>query len=213
MNILRSRPEMPEIVRTPRLMLRKWQEADALAMHEAVLLSHHHLLPWLPWMKDEPRSLEERKAQVEVWNVRYREKVDYTMGIFDRHSGKVVGGTGLHHRGRSDCTEIGYWIRVDQQGQGYVFEAANALVKVALGYLAYPRLEIRCDPRNRPSSRIPEKLGLLLEGTLRQTYRDGEGIMRDTEVWSLLESEYTKWPRRALEVEVRGHDGNWRFLK
>lgn len=213
MNTLRSRPGMPEALQTSRLLIRKWRLSDAIALHEAVLTSHKHLFPWLPWMREEPIGLEERKELIELWDVRFRQNIDYPLGIFDRQTGRVIGGTGLHPRGRNDCTEVGYWVRVDEQGRGYIKEAAIAMTKLALGYLHYPRFEIRCDPRNLPSSKVAAGLGLTLEGVLRHSFRDTQGLMRDTEVWSLLLEEYKAWPHRTHEVEALDTEGTWRKLR
>jgi RimJ/RimL family protein N-acetyltransferase len=132
---------------------------------------------------------------------RYEKLEDFTMGIFSRDGAQLLGGTGLHPRGRKVCWEIGYWVRADAEGRGYVTEASIALTQVALGLAGLPRLEIRCDSRNLRSRRIPERLGFKLEGVLRHALRDVQGKLCDTEVWALLETEYAAWSHQGQEIQ------------
>ena len=52
------------------------------------------------------------------------------------------------------------------------------------------RVEIRCDPRNKPSARVAEKLGFTHRSTLYGNKTDSEGRLRDTLVWSLDAADY-----------------------
>ena len=42
----------------------------------------------------------------------------------------MLGGMGLHTRVGPRAREIGYWIRKDAEGRGYVTEAVAALTRV-----------------------------------------------------------------------------------
>ncbi|UFA51363.1 GNAT family N-acetyltransferase [Deinococcus radiophilus] len=86
--------------------------------------------------------------------------------------------------------EIGYWIATPHTGQGYALEVAQALTQPALrtqteGGLGFRRLEIRCDPRNVRSRRIPERLGYRLDAHLVHDARSADGReLRDTLIYS-----------------------------
>lgn len=76
--------------------------------------------------------------------------------------------------------ELGYWNRTSRAGEGLVREGVAALAEMAERDLGARRLEIRCDTRNRRSTRVAEACGFGLEGTLRNERRDPQGALRDT---------------------------------
>jgi hypothetical protein len=81
---------------------------------------------------------------------------DFIYAIFDREESRVLGGTGLHTRIGEHAREIGYWIRADAEGNGYVTEAVAALTRVGFELEGLDRIEIRVEPENVRSRRIPE---------------------------------------------------------
>jgi ribosomal-protein-serine acetyltransferase len=64
--------------------------------------------------------------------------------------------------------EMGYWLAADAQGQGLVTSACRALIQHAFIDYDLNRLEIRCATNNARSRAIPEKIGFVCEGVLRQ---------------------------------------------
>ena len=60
--------------------------------------------------------------------------------------------------------------------------------------------EIRCDPRNRASARVAEKLGFTHRSTLYGNKTDAEGRLRDTMVWSLDSADYAGSPASTASV-------------
>lgn len=63
--------------------------------------------------------------------------------------------------------EIGYWIRNKYTGQGYMTEAINAITQYAFRQLQMRRVAITCDVDNIRGRKISEKLGYILEATLK----------------------------------------------
>jgi RimJ/RimL family protein N-acetyltransferase len=59
--------------------------------------------------------------------------------------------------------EVGYHIRATLQGRGLATEAAAACRDYARDVLKVDRLIAIIDPQNRPSQRVAEKLGLVVE--------------------------------------------------
>jgi RimJ/RimL family protein N-acetyltransferase len=59
--------------------------------------------------------------------------------------------------------EVGYHVRSALQGRGRATEAAAACRDHARDVLGLERLIAIIDPRNRPSQRVAEKLGMVLE--------------------------------------------------
>ena len=85
--------------------------------------------------------------------------------------GKPEGDAGSPGR----VGEIGWTLAPEVRGQGYATEAARAVLELALGQLGFTRVEARLDARNRASAAICERLGMQLEGVLRENmYLKGE---------------------------------------
>jgi ribosomal-protein-serine acetyltransferase len=71
-------------------------------------------------------------------------------------------------------------------GRGYVTEAVHGIAAFAFDLLGAQRVEIRCDPLNRPSARVAELAGFSLEGELRNDARATDGTLRNNLVFSAV---------------------------
>ena len=75
-------------------------------------------------------------------------------------------------------------------GKGYAREVAAALTRVAFRVCGVDRVEIRVDPGNAASLRVPRVLGFAEEATLRRRLPSGEGRpARDAVVFTLFADE------------------------
>lgn len=187
-------------IETPRLILRCWTLTDAAPLKAAIDESLTHLRPWLPWALDEPMSLEEKGQLLRRFRSQFDRGEDFIYGIFNRGSGAVLGGTGLHTGLGKGAREIGYWLHVDQVGQGLMTEAVSALIRVGFEYEGLDRVEIHCDPRNVVSAGIPRRLGFRHEATLRHRTIEGTGARRDVMVWTLFAEEHSTSPASRLPI-------------
>jgi len=186
--------EIPEEIQGPRVLLRPLGPADAPAAWQALEQSREHLAPWIPWVQD-LRTLEDARTAINRSRTRWQRRQDLSVGIFNRETGRFLGGTGLH---RIDWTarsfEIGYWIRQDAQRRGYVTEAVQLLVRLAFERLGATRVEIRVDPRNTRSVQVPERLGFVLERTRRESAADPTSPPAVRWIFSLLQADYARLP-------------------
>ena len=189
--------EVPTEWRGPRVLLRPFAETDAAAVWHAIEESRALLTPWMPWtpgQRSEADSLRYIRQCISHWAVRD----DLALGIFDAASGNFIGGTGLHRIDwRIRRFEIGYWIRASQEGQGLVTESVQVLTRAAFRDLAAARVEIRMDVRNTRSRNVPQRLGFVHEGCLRQALPDVHGEPRDIDVFSLVRDDLSRleWAR------------------
>ena len=158
----------PYRIETERLVLRCWQPTDAPALKEAVDSSLEHLRPWMHWATGEPSSLDDTVALLRRFRGLFDTDQDFVLGIFERDESRVLGGSGLHTRHGPEALEIGYWLRADSEGKGLASEAAAALTRVAFERCGVDRVEVRIDPANERSQRVPERLGFTHEATLRR---------------------------------------------
>jgi RimJ/RimL family protein N-acetyltransferase len=161
-------------------------------LKDAIDSSLDHLRPWMPWAAHEPTSLDAKVELLRQFRGRFDLGEDFVYGIFDRDETEVVGGAGLHTRIGSDGLEIGYWIRASRIGAGLATEMTAALTRVAFEVFSVDRVEIRVDPVNERSARIPLKLGFREEATLRRRlppHREGDGL-RDVIVFTLFAEDF-----------------------
>jgi RimJ/RimL family protein N-acetyltransferase len=154
---------MPVPLPTPRLTFHEMTLDDLDDM--AALLGDPQVMRYYP----HPRNRQEASAWI-AWNQRlYR---DHGIGLWLlrlREGGEFVGDCGLTPQQVDGGTEIevGYHVRAGLQGRGLATEAAAACRDHARDVLGLNRLIAIIDPRNRPSQRVAEKLGMVLE---RPTY-------------------------------------------
>jgi RimJ/RimL family protein N-acetyltransferase len=181
--------------------VRCWEPTDAEALKEAVDASIDHLLPWMPWAGNEPQTVEEKVELLRDFRGRFDLDQDYVYAIFSRDESKALGGTGLHKRHGELAFEIGYWIRASHAGKGLATEASGALTKVAFELCDVDRVEIRVEPVNERSRRVPLKLGYREEAILRRRLPMGDEP-RDAVIYSIFRDEYEGSPCAAVEVEA-----------
>jgi RimJ/RimL family protein N-acetyltransferase len=184
-------PPAPYRIETERLVVRCYEPRDAPLLKEAVDSSLEHLRPWMPWVEDEPQTLEEKIELVKYFRSDYDTGGNFTCGIFSADETELVGGTGLHPRIGPGGLEIGYWIRASATRQGFVTESTAALTRVGFEVCGADRIEIRIEPGNDASFGVPRKLGFTEEATLRRRLpaRKG-GPLRDLTVFTMFREDF-----------------------
>jgi RimJ/RimL family protein N-acetyltransferase len=191
--------DLPDELVGPRITVRPYRDDDAPALFEAVDQSRLSVGEWMPWVTDY-RSVDDALATTRRTRARWVTREDLVVGIFDRSSGRLLGGSGLH---RIDWTirrfEIGYWLRDSAVGRGYVTETVQVLTRFAFDHLAAHRVEIRMGVRNTRSRVIPERLGFVYEGCMRQAMPDIHGQPGDILVFALIRTDYERLPWRNAD--------------
>ena len=199
-------------IETPRLVLRCWEPDDAPLLKDAVDSGIEHLLPWMPWARYEPQSLDEKLQLLREFRGQFDLGEQYVYGILEPDESRALGGCGLHPRAGDGSLEIGYWIRADAIGQGLATEAAAVLTRVGFEHFGLDRVDLSVDPENERSRKIPVKLGFVEEGLLRRRLpptTDG-GPRRDQLMFSLLAEELAASP--CLGFEYAAYDALGRQL-
>jgi len=193
---------VPHLIVTERVVARAYEVADAEAMDAAMKANHLRLREWMPWAWDEPQTIDTRRNLLTMFRTKFDAGEDFMMGMFDRESGALLGGTGLHPRVGPGALEIGYWLKADAEGHGLMTEVAGALTQVALGLGLAERVEIHCDPANERSRAVPTRLGYVREDTRMEPCGTG-GEDRLSEIWAIDAGRYAgtlvdSSPRPAL---------------
>ena len=134
------------------------------------------------------------QQQVRFFRAQFDLDTDYVFGIFNASETRLLGGTGLHKRGREHRLEIGYWIHAQAVGKGYVTEAVKALTYNAFYYHGVKGLDICCDPRNQSSYAVAERCGFVHKETFSGRDQTPDGKPRDTMIWRLERPEVLAIP-------------------
>ena len=85
-------------------------------------------------------------------------------------------------------TSFGYWLSPEFEGKGIVIRCVKELIEYAFYILDLNRIEISCAEDNSRSRALPEKLGFIKEGILRDYYYLN-GDLHNLVVYSLLKSD------------------------
>jgi RimJ/RimL family protein N-acetyltransferase len=184
---------LPIPLLTDRLRLDWWRPEDAPSLWQAIEESRSSMIPWLPWAATGHRDPEETLERIEAWTRKRQapEPDDFFFGLFDRSTGRIVGGTGFH-RVIHDLgqAEIGYWVREARRGAGLCSEAVRAMVTSGFRDWGFRRIVIECAGRNAASGRVAEKAGLALEARLRQSRWIDQQGWDDTLLYGMLRDDW-----------------------
>ena len=98
----------------------------------------------------------------------------------------LVGGVMfVEFSAASGTCEIGCWLEPAAEGRGLITAACRMLLTYAFDGRGLHRAEWRCRADNARSSAVAERLGMTLEGVLREAWL-ANGVFHDKQVWSVL---------------------------
>jgi len=167
----------------PGLLLRPWELSEApllltLADDELMKTWNSHMIK---------STMAEAVAKVE----RSREWQDFAVwAIADLDTGELLGDIALHHLDALNSSgEIGYSVFAGARGHGVAPRAAQAVSAFAFGELGLERLELYHAVENTQSCRVALKAGFAHEGTLRKSYRYGDGELHDEHIHGRLRTD------------------------
>lgn len=128
--------------------------------------SRDYLRAWLPWL-DNTTKLEDTKEFIKICLKSFAE--NKSMNTVILYKGKIAGIAGYNEINLSNKTAyIGYWLGKEFQGNGIMTKVAKALTDYAFRELNLNKVEIRAAVKNKKSRDIPERLGFVNEGCIRQ---------------------------------------------
>ncbi len=180
-----------------RVSLRPLSVGDFDAWREVRRRSRDWLVKWEPRpVPGQPDATSDRRVFAARCGARERERqlgTGYGFGVFVE--GRFAGEINLSsvQRGPYQNAYVGYWIDEAMAGHGYTPEAFVVLARFAFEDLALHRLQASIIPRNAPSRRVAEKLGLRNEGTAVR-YLEINGVWEDHVRYAITSEE---WEQRA----------------
>ena len=102
----------------------------------------------------------------------------------------MLGDCAFHLLAEDDRqAEIGFTLAGPYQGQGYASEAVTRLLEYLFDDQKLHRVQANCDPRNLPSTRLLERVGMRHEGRLiKSLWFKGEWV--DEDWYAILREEW-----------------------
>ncbi|MFB9311577.1 GNAT family N-acetyltransferase [Nocardioides plantarum] len=173
---------------TDRLRLRPFEDTDADALFalqsNAVVLRYWDSPPWTDSARTDRFLATSRQLAVDGSGARL---------VVERGAdGAFLGWCGISGWNPAfRSASLTYCLTEAAWGHGYATEAARALLTWAYATLDLNRVQAEADTRNVPSARVLEKLGFVLEGTLREDCVV-DGVVSDSWVYGLLEREWRR---------------------
>ncbi|MBN1203793.1 MAG: GNAT family N-acetyltransferase [Myxococcaceae bacterium] len=192
----------PYLLRTPRLLLRCMEPADAERRKDAVDSSGEHLDNLYPPTPEGRMSLDAHVARIRMARGSFDLDQDRCYGVFAPETGRLLGETFLLKRAGPGALEVGYWLRRDATGQGFATEMASAALKVAFTFDKVHRMDLYCDHDNERSAAVARRLGFTFEGRLRDRQLAPHHPRADLLCFTLLDSEYPQTPASQLPLEA-----------
>lgn len=169
-------------------MIRPWEDGDFEAFFEI-----QRDAGVAQWLYNEPRDEADARRHFEVKKAgdELRQDGDWISGgAF--HDGELVVDVAFNWASAEHRTgEIGYITHPRHQGRGYATEAARAMLAWAFEEAGFHRVVGRIEPRNEPSARVLEKLGMRKEAHfVENEWIKGE--WSSEAVYAILEREWQR---------------------
>ncbi|MEN9881280.1 MAG: hypothetical protein RLZZ308_463 [Candidatus Parcubacteria bacterium] len=176
-----------EIKINEKLSLKLRHEEDVENVFSLVDKNREYLRLWLPWV-DSTLSQDDSRLYIQKCLDGFKEKKTADFGIF--YNNTLVGSMGFNKIDLENFwAEIGYWLDEDFQGKGIMTECVKSMIGYGFNDLELHRIQIRCDSNNTKSKMIPEKLGLKLEGIIRENHKNGS-TYSDGLIYGILKNEW-----------------------
>ena len=149
------------------ILLRELTSEDAGSLYALVDGNRKYLRQWLPWV-DTQQGPHDSGQFIEGARNDNQAGVALTLGI--EHQGDIVGVIGFHEFDNENRqTSMGFWISSSHQGKGIVSSSCARLIEYAFTDLGLNRVVMNIAEDNVPSRRVAERMGLVYEGTSRQS--------------------------------------------
>jgi ribosomal-protein-alanine N-acetyltransferase len=144
------------VLETPRLILRRFTEADA-----PLILQLNSNPDVVKYVHERVLQTEEeaRNIIVNIILPQYERNLG-RWAMHTRTDNEFIGWCGLKYLPKSEETDLGYRLSIDAWGKGYATEAAIHTLDYGLNTLKIPLITGKAHVENIASLRILEKIGM-----------------------------------------------------
>lgn len=172
---------------TARLILRDFVKDDWQRVLE--YQSDPLYLRYYEWEERTPESVQEFIG----WFINQQTqepRIKFQLAIVLKSNNQLIGNCGVRMDNAGDVqASMGYELDPKHWNHGYATEAAHAIVDFGFGRLGVHRIWAHCVADNTGSAHVLEKLGMKLEGRLREN-EYYKGRWWDTLMYAVLAHEW-----------------------
>lgn len=148
--------------------LRMFNEDDAEEFYNLTMSSKEYLKEWLGWL-DDIESVEDTAQNIRKRLKEFVENKGYPKSFAIIYRGQIAGSIGFNDINKtSKIGEVGYWLGEQFQGKGLMTKALKTLINYGFEELGLNRIQIKAAVDNDKSRALPERLGFIQEGIIRQ---------------------------------------------
>lgn len=161
-------------IETERCLLRAPSQEDISYIFSATRFTGFN--DGMRW--EAPATIEELNQPLQNNLLAWENGTAYTFTIVDRHSEVFLGRIGIRKDSQiKNVWNLGFWTHPTHQGQGYMTEAAQAVLKFRFTQLNAIRIEAGYVLWNKSSQRVLEKIGMkFLEYKPRGFQKQGQWV-------------------------------------
>jgi len=184
--------DIPSRIETERLFLRSYQAGDGPWYYSMSQKNKPHLAQF---ESDNPvmsiNSEEDAEIVVRDFAADWVARKAFFMGVFLKSTQEFVAQIYIGVvNWKLPEFEIGYFVEKEQEGRGYLTEAAKAALKFCFESLGAHRVRLKCDENNVRSYGVADRCGMVREGHIRECKKYPDGRMSGTLLYGILRSEH-----------------------
>ena len=189
-------------IETERLILRDFVKEDWKQVLE--YQSNPLYLRYNPWTERTPEAVQEFVGWF-LDNQKEKPRIKFQLAITLKFNDLLIGNCGVRiDTPDSVEADIGYELDPKLWNHGYATEATHAIVDFGFSHFGVHRIWANCVADNLGSAHVLEKLGMKLEGRLREK-EFYKGNWWDTLLYSILEDEW--------QMHKQRHSVQWKEIK
>lgn len=186
---------------TERLILRDFVADDWRAVLEyqsdPLYLRYNH------WMERTPEAVQEFIGWF-LDQQRQEPRIKFQLAVVLKANDQLIGNCGVRMEKVNDVeADIGYELSPKYWNNGYATEAAYAIVDFGFKHFGVHRVWANCIADNVSSAHVLEKLGMKLEGHLREN-KYFKGKWWDTLIYAILVDEW--------QTHKQNHPVQWKEI-
>ncbi len=176
-----------EILNDDVITLKRHNHIYDKQIFTAIDTNRAHLRPWLFWV-DKTTALEDTEKTTDLFINLWQEKSNFAYVILNKQD-EVLGTIDFHNINANDrCGEIGYWLRQDKTGCGYVSRALK-LLEMEIFNQGFVRIAITCDSLNKASIAVASRNGYDYEGCCKKAL-NAYGELHDRLLYAKINPNY-----------------------
>jgi len=181
---------------TERLILRDFLADDWLRVLE--YQSDPLYLRYYEWTERTPESVQEFIGWF-LDNQKQEPRIKFQLAVTLKSNNLLIGNCGVRmDKAGAVQADIGYELDPKHWNHGYATEAASAMVDFGFSHFGVHRIWSWCIAGNVGSAHVLEKLGMRLEGHLREN-EFYKGRWWDTLIYAILADEWTAHKKARKE--------------